>query len=103
MRRDIRILGDGASLSVLGDHAIIPPFGVAGAHSGAKNRFTVIRDGEVIQPSPVPGKVGGFPLRKGDIVRLESSGGGGYGDPLARDPLRVERDVHLGYLGKERA
>ena len=103
MRRDIRILGDGASLSVLADHAIIPPFGVAGAHGGAANRFIVIRDSKIIQPSPVPGKVGGFPLRNGDIVRLESSGGGGYGDPLDRDPTKVKRDVHLGYLDLIRA
>lgn len=102
MRRDVHILGDGASLSVLADHAIIPPFGVAGAHGGAENRFTVIRDGETVQPSPFPGKVGGFPLRKGDIVRLESSGGG-YGDALERDPERVRRDVSLGYIAEARA
>lgn len=98
MRRDVRVLADGASLSVLADHAVIPPFGVAGGHSGAANRFVVIRDGEVVEPSPVPGKVGGFPLRKGDIVRMESSGGGGHGDPLKRDPARVRDDVSLGYL-----
>jgi len=103
MRRDIRILGDGASLSILADHAIIPPFGVAGAHGGEVNRFVVIRDGDVVQPSPVPGKVGGFPLLKGDIVRLESSGGGGYGDPLDRDPDAVRRDVFLGYIAQDRA
>ena len=91
MRRDIRILADEASLSVLADHAIIPPFGVAGGHSGAHNRFVVVRDGEVIQPSPVPGKVGGFKLRKDDIVRVELAGGGGYGDPLDRDPRTSPR------------
>ena len=98
MRRDIRILADGASLSVLADHAIIPPFGVAGGYSGALNRFVVLRDGEVLQPSPIAGKVGGFNLKKGDVVRIESAGGGGYGDPLDRDPSRVARDVALGYL-----
>ena len=103
MRRDIRVLVDGASLSVLADHAVIPPFGVAGGRSGAANRFIVIRDGEVIEPSPVPGKVGGFKLRAGDIVRMESSGGGGYGDPVHRDPQAVARDVFLGYLSRERA
>ncbi|MSO76257.1 MAG: hypothetical protein EXQ87_05010 [Alphaproteobacteria bacterium] len=103
MRRDIRVLVDGASLSVLADHAVIPPFGVAGGYSGAANRFVVLRGGEVLQPSPVPGKVGGFMLRKDDIVRMESSGGGGYGDPLKRDPERVARDVFLGYLSGERA
>lgn len=101
MRRDVRILVDGASLSVLTDHAIIPPFGVAAGHSGAVNRFVVVRDGQVVEPSPVPGKVGGFPLREGDIVRMESSGGGGYGDPTKRDPERVARDVRLDYLSAE--
>ena len=103
MRRDIRVLVDGASLSVLADHAVIPPFGVAGGRSGAANRFVVIRDGETIEPSPVPGKVGGFKLRIGDIVRVESSGGGGHGDPIRRDPVGVARDVCLGYLSRERA
>jgi N-methylhydantoinase B len=98
MQRDIRILADGASLSVLADHAIIPPFGVAGGHSGAANRFVVERDGVEIEPSPVAGKVGGFALLKGDIVRMQSSGGGGYGDPYKREPERVRRDVELGYL-----
>jgi N-methylhydantoinase B len=103
MRRDIRVLVDDASLSVLADHAVIPPFGVAGGRSGAANRFVVIRDGETMEPSPVPGKVGGFKLKAGDIVRVESSGGGGHGDPVHRDPERVARDVQLGYLSRERA
>ena len=103
MRRDVRILSDNASLSVLADHAVIPPFGVSGGHSGAANRFVVIRDGETIQPSPVPGKVGDFPLLKGDIVRMESSGGGGYGDPLKREPARVKDDAFLGYIDPGKA
>ncbi len=103
MRRDIRILSDVASLSVLADHAIIPPFGVAGGYSGESNRFVVIREGKTIQPSPIPGKVGNFELRKDDIVRIESSGGGGYGDPLLRNPDRVFDDLSLGYISSERA
>lgn len=103
MRRDIRVLHDGASLSVLADHAVIPPFGVAGGHGGSANRFVVIRDGVVVEPSPVPGKVGGFPLLAGDIVRMESSGGGGFGDPLQRDPERTARDTALGYISAQQA
>jgi N-methylhydantoinase B len=103
MRRDIRVLHDGASLSVLADHAVIPPFGVAGGRGGSANRFVVIRDGEVVQPSPMPGKVGGFPLLAGDIVRMESSGGGGFGDPLHRDAARVAHDTVLGYITPQQA
>ena len=103
LRRDVRILGDVASLSVLADKNLIPPFGVAGGVGGAANRFTVIRDGETVEPSPVPGKVGDFPLQAGDVVRMETSGGGGYGDPLARVPERVQADVALGYLDRDQA
>lgn len=98
MRREIKVLSDTASLSVLSDKNVIPPFGVAGGGSGAPNRFTVIRDGTVIEPSPMPGKVAGFEMRAGDVVRMESSGGGGYGDPLKRDPARVAEDVGHGYI-----
>lgn len=98
MRREIKVLSDTASLSVLSDKNVIPPFGVAGGGSGAPNRFTVIRDGVVIEPSPMPGKVAGFEMQSGDVVRMESSGGGGYGDPLERDPSRVAEDVLHGYI-----
>ena len=98
VRREVRVLAGEASLSVLADKNIIPPFGVAGGVGGAGNRFTVVRDGETVEPSPVPGKVGGFPLEAGDVVRMETSGGGGYGDPLERDPGKVHGDVALGYL-----
>ncbi len=103
MTRDIRVLVDGASLSVLADKNVIPPFGVAGGGSGAGNRFTVIRAGETIEPSPVPGKVGGFRLLAGDVVRVQTSGGGGHGDALVRDAQRVARDVRLGYLSAAQA
>src|ERR1043166_8606140 len=98
MHREMRVLVDGVSLSVLADKNIIPPFGVAAGMSGAANSFVVVRDGEVIQPSPGPGQVGAFPLRRGDILRIKSAGGGGYGDPLKRDPERVLADCALGYL-----
>ena len=51
-----------------------------------------------LQPSPLPGKVSGFPLERGDVLLMESSGGGGFGDPLGRDPARVAADVRDGYV-----
>ena len=42
-------------------------------------------------------------VRKGDIVRLETSGGGGFGDPRARDAALVERDVRHGYVSDAEA
>lgn len=99
--REIELLADSGQLSVLSDRNIIPPYGVNGGLSGAPNRFTVLRGGEELEPSEIPGKVSGFPLRKGDIVRERTAGGGGWGDPLERDPALVAEDVRQGYLRTE--
>lgn len=103
LRRDVVVRSDRASLSVLSDRNVIPPFGVCGGLPGAPNRFTVIREGVRIEPSEVPGKVSGFALRKGDHVLMETSGGGGYGDPLEREPELVARDVAFEYISSESA
>ena len=103
VRRDVRVKSDVGALSVLTDKCVIPPFGVHGAKNGAGNHFVVIRDGEFLEPSAVPGKVSGFPLRQEDVVREESAGGGGYGDPLERDPDLVAMDVRLGYFTADQA
>ncbi|MBK17654.1 MAG: 5-oxoprolinase [Rhodospirillaceae bacterium] len=103
LRRDIRILDETAMLSVLSEKNVIPPYGVAGGSNGAANRFVVERDGDVIEPSDVPGKVSGFALRTDDIVREETAGGGGYGDPLTRNPEKVAEDIRLGYLTNNQA
>jgi N-methylhydantoinase B len=58
----------------------------------------VRRGGQTIEPSPLPGKVSAFPLEPGDVVVMESSGGGGYGDPLDRDPAAVAADLAEGYV-----
>lgn len=48
-------------------------------------------------------KVTGPVLTQGDTVRLETSGGGGFGDPKARPPTDVARDVRDGYVSPEAA
>ena len=42
-------------------------------------------------------------LRAGDSVRFQLMGGGGYGDPLERDPDRVQADVRAGLVSVEAA
>ena len=98
LTREVRIQTVGAQLSVLAEKAVLPPFGVCGGGAGATNRFWVRRDGRRVETSPLPGKVSGFPLEPGDVLLMESSGGGGFGDPLERDPARVAADVGEGYV-----
>jgi N-methylhydantoinase B len=103
LTREVRILASGAQLSVLAEKAVLPPFGVCGGGPGATNRFWVRRDGRPLQPSALPGKASGFPLEFGDVLLMESSGGGGFGDPLERDPARVAADVAESYVTPEAA
>ena len=48
-------------------------------------------------------KMVGIRIAEGQKVRLETPGGGGYGDPALRDPQNVARDVQLGFVSRERA
>jgi N-methylhydantoinase B len=98
LTRAVRIQAPATQLSVLAEKAVLPPFGVCGGAAGAPNRFYIRRNDQPVEPSPLPGKVSGFPLEPGDLLMMESSGGGGFGDPLDRDPLRVAADLAEGYV-----
>ena len=102
LRRELRLLDGEARYSVLSDRAVVPPFGVGGAGAAAPVKVTVVRGGEEIE-FPTPGKVTGYAIKAGDVVVMQSAGGGGFGDPMARDPERVRRDVVGGYVSPERA
>ena len=52
------------------------PYGLAGGEPGSAGRLTLVRDGVA---TALPSKVGNVRLQRGDLVRLETSGGGGYG------------------------
>ncbi len=103
LRREVEILADDALLSISSDKNMIPPFGVFGGGPGSPNRFAVERNGETLPPSETPGKAAGFRLRRGDVVIIETSGGGGFGDPLDRDPEQVFGDTIAGYVSDEDA
>ncbi|MCX8133365.1 MAG: hydantoinase B/oxoprolinase family protein [Roseococcus sp.] len=77
------------------DRFVHPPYGLAGGCPGATGRLLLRRNGE---ETPIPPKTDNLPLRAGDIVRLETSGGGGHGPPDQRDPAARARDARLGYV-----
>jgi N-methylhydantoinase B len=102
MRREVRVLYGEARYSALSDRAVVPPFGVGRARPAAPVKVSVVRDGREAEFA-TPGKVTGHPVSAGDTVVMLSAGGGGFGDPLARDPERVRQDVRAGYVSVERA
>jgi N-methylhydantoinase A/oxoprolinase/acetone carboxylase beta subunit/N-methylhydantoinase B/oxoprolinase/acetone carboxylase alpha subunit len=71
------------------------PYGLAGGLPASVGRLMVLRDGKEI---PIPPKTDGMVLQHGDVVRLETSGGGGFGPPAERDPAQSEQDLALGYV-----
>ena len=84
-----------AKASFVMDHGRFGPQGVLGGGDGAVNEVTVWREGKPYTPAHLS-KEQDIPLAPGDRVRVKTPGGGGYGDPLQRDPALVARDVALG-------
>ena len=71
------------------------PYGLAGGGPAALGRLLLVRDG--VETSIAP-KIDGLALHRGDIVRLETSGGGGFGPPAERSSDDTARDWALGYV-----
>lgn len=86
---DVELLTGGA-LSVISERGKIPPYGLFGGDSGLAQDYQVSTEGKAMS---LGCKVASHPLKQGDIVLLRPGGGGGYGDPLERDPEMVRQDV----------
>lgn len=100
---EIEALDDrGADVFLLGERGKFAPFGVNGGAPAALNQFSWTKDGATHE-APLVSKVTNVKIAKGDRVRLETPGGGGWGDPLSRDPALVARDVRLGYVTPAKA
>jgi N-methylhydantoinase B/oxoprolinase/acetone carboxylase alpha subunit len=73
--REYELLAE-ASVTVLSERRTLAPYGAQGGKPGASGRNTLIRDG---REERLPGKIE-LQLRPGDRLRIETPGGGGYGD-----------------------
>ncbi len=94
LRRAWRIDSEVATFTAQMDRFRHRPYGLFGGESGAAGRLTLVRDGG---EEPLHSKVANMRLRKGDIIRLETSGGGGHGPPVERPVGLRERDAAMGY------
>lgn len=94
---EIELLEEEADVFLFGERGKYPPRGVIGGGDGATNLFHHPVDGEMIEP-PMVSKLHGAKLRKGERVRLETPGGGGYGDARQRAPERKAHDLAMGYV-----
>jgi N-methylhydantoinase B len=94
--RDYRITADEAWVTgTFGRHKFLP-WAMHGGQQGSKNYMQMIfKEGR----EPVAmGKTARFHLKKGDVARLITATGGGYGDPRQRLVEAVQADVRNGYI-----
>lgn len=99
--REYRVLQPDTYFGVRSDKRDFPPYGLFGGQPGAPSQNLVVsgREEHVIPTLPVDAIV----LDKEDVFRHTMAGGGGYGDPLLRDPRLVLEDVLDGKVTAARA
>ena len=78
------------------DRTKFPPWGVRGGNEAAPGRFMLV-DGETGERKAI-GKEKGLALKPGDLLWVETGGGGGYGPPGARRLEAIQRDLDAGYV-----
>ncbi len=100
LRREYLNLED-ARFSIRSMKHVIPPHGCAGGRDGRTGDIVINPD--TASAKRLPTRYADYPLRQGDVFRLDTPGGGGFGDPLAREPERVLSDVREGYVSREAA
>ena len=99
---EIELLEESATAFLFGERGKFPPLGVVGGEAGALNSFSYdCDDMDAIDGKKTPelvSKITGIKLKKGQRVRLETPGGGGYGKATERPKSLYENDVAQGYV-----
>jgi len=99
---EIELLEESADVFVFGERGRSAPKGIAGGGEGALNIFSYENDGQWREP-PMASKMVGIKLKRGERVRLQTPGGGGYGDPKKRSASQREIDRAMGYTTADKA
>jgi N-methylhydantoinase B len=88
--KHLRMLRDGHFMSIA-DRSILACWGVSGGRAGRP--FEVVIDPGGPNERAVDALADAEPVKAGETIRIRTTGGGGWGDPLERDPALVVRDV----------
>ncbi|GAB3449618.1 hydantoinase B/oxoprolinase family protein [Streptomonospora sediminis] len=98
--KHIRMLRDASFMSIA-DRSILSCWGVNGGRAGAP--FAVAIDPGGPAERHLGGLVAAEPVRAGEVIRIRTTGGGGWGDPLERDIAAVLADVRCGKVSRRAA
>jgi N-methylhydantoinase B len=98
----IRLRRGEARASMVMDHGRFGPQGALGGRDGGVNRVRIVHGDRAYRP-PHLSKDQDIHIAAGDVIEVSTPGGGGFGDPFARPPALVARDVAKGYYSREQA
>ncbi len=99
--REVEVLADNVVMAVRIEGPVNPPWGAAGGMCAGSGRC-VINPGRPDERVLAPLSDGNR-VKSGDILRIETGGGGGWGHPFDREPERVLSDVVSGYVSRQSA
>jgi N-methylhydantoinase B len=97
---EYRMRSDGCFLTCAYTRSIHPPWAAGGGSPGSPNYVEVARANGTVERLAV---VTTLELNTGDVIRIHTGNGGGYGDPRSRPAELVLEDVRNGYVSAERA
>jgi N-methylhydantoinase B len=98
--KHIRMLRDAHFMSIA-DRSVLACWGVRGGKAGRP--FGVVIDPGGPNERVVDALADAEPVRAGEVIRIRTTGGGGWGDPLERPYVEVERDVRWGKVSRDGA
>ncbi len=98
--KHLRMLRDAHFMSIA-DRSLLACWGVRGGRAGRP--FSVVIDPEGQNPRVVDALADAEPVRAGEVIRIRTTGGGGWGDPLERPSDEVARDVRWGKVSLQGA
>jgi N-methylhydantoinase B len=98
-RKDVEVLCENATVVLLGDRHVTPPYGLFGGKPGSTAQTLLTRDGvtESLGSKEIRA------LKRGDILSIRLAGAGGYGDPRQRPAEKLRRDIADGYITLQKA
>jgi N-methylhydantoinase B len=79
------------------------PWGIFGGHVGAVGKMEIHNHAKPTETRSAYAKFSGLRVDEGDVVSYFSPCGGGYGDPLDRDPSKVLDDVLDEFINAQHA
>jgi N-methylhydantoinase B len=99
--REYETLDQEARMALRSTKHTVAPKGLEGGAPGRTGKCTL--DPGSDDAREIPSRYSDHLLRPGDVVRLETPGGGGLGNPREREPEHVLNDVRNGYVSVEKA